>query len=124
MAATVTFEPTEAMIREAYAAFNASLPGIQNVTGISWALNLEPLLAAGLHTWRRRHQRARPDEQRRTLARRVLDIVVLVGRRPRRAGVCRGVRVHGRYRVPCQEARCVRPVYLPQLCDALGLGKR
>ncbi|KAI0398835.1 putative oxidoreductase [Xylaria palmicola] len=43
MTATVTFEPTEAMIREAYAAFNASLPLIQNVTGISWALNMEPL---------------------------------------------------------------------------------
>ncbi|KAI0100928.1 putative oxidoreductase [Nemania sp. FL0031] len=43
MTATVTFEPTEAMIRETYAAFNASLPLVQNVTGISWALNLEPL---------------------------------------------------------------------------------
>ncbi|KAI1345673.1 putative oxidoreductase [Xylaria sp. FL0043] len=43
MTATITFEPTEAMIRETYAAFNASLPQIQNVTGISWALNLEPL---------------------------------------------------------------------------------
>ncbi|KAI0809923.1 putative oxidoreductase [Xylaria sp. FL0064] len=43
MTATVTFEPTEAMICETYAAFNASLPQIQDVTGISWALNLEPL---------------------------------------------------------------------------------
>ncbi|KAI1158147.1 putative oxidoreductase [Nemania serpens] len=43
MTATVTFEPTEAMIRETYAAFNASLPQIQNVTGISWALSLEPV---------------------------------------------------------------------------------
>ncbi|KAI1173439.1 putative oxidoreductase [Nemania sp. FL0916] len=43
MTATVTFEPTEAMIRETYAAFNASLPLVKNITGISWALNLEPL---------------------------------------------------------------------------------
>ncbi|KAI0965079.1 putative oxidoreductase [Xylaria arbuscula] len=43
MTATITFEPTEAMIKETYAAFNASLPQINNVTGISWALNLEPL---------------------------------------------------------------------------------
>ncbi|KAI1308548.1 putative oxidoreductase [Xylaria venustula] len=43
MTATITFEPTEAMIKETYAAFNASLPQIKNVTGISWALNLEPL---------------------------------------------------------------------------------
>jgi hypothetical protein len=43
MTATVTFEPTEAMIKETYAAFNKSLPQIQNITGISWTLNLEPL---------------------------------------------------------------------------------
>ncbi|KAI8623619.1 putative oxidoreductase [Xylariaceae sp. FL1651] len=43
MTATVTFEPTEAMIKEAYTAFNRSLPQVQNVTGISWTLNLEPL---------------------------------------------------------------------------------
>ncbi|KAI0157384.1 putative oxidoreductase [Xylariaceae sp. FL1272] len=43
MTATVTFEPTEAMIKEAYVAFNKSLPQVQHVTGISWALNLEPL---------------------------------------------------------------------------------
>ncbi|KAI1148841.1 putative oxidoreductase [Nemania diffusa] len=43
MTATVTFEPTEAMIRETYAAFNASLAQVQNVTGVSWAMNMEPL---------------------------------------------------------------------------------
>ncbi|KAI1110833.1 putative oxidoreductase [Nemania sp. NC0429] len=43
MTATVTFEPTEAMIRETYAAFNASVPLIKDVTGISWALSLEPV---------------------------------------------------------------------------------
>ncbi|ROW15544.1 hypothetical protein VPNG_02332 [Cytospora leucostoma] len=41
--ATTTFIPTEAMIRETYAAFDASLPAIQHLTGIMWALNLEPL---------------------------------------------------------------------------------
>ncbi|KAI1319385.1 putative oxidoreductase [Xylariaceae sp. FL0255] len=43
MTSTVTFEPIEAMIKETYAAFNKSLPYVQNVTQISWALNLEPL---------------------------------------------------------------------------------
>lgn len=43
MTATVTFEPTEAMIRETYAAFHASVPQIKDVTGISWALSLEPV---------------------------------------------------------------------------------
>ncbi|KAI0202436.1 putative oxidoreductase [Astrocystis sublimbata] len=43
MTATVTFEPTLAMIQETYAAFAASLPQIQDVADISWALNLEPL---------------------------------------------------------------------------------
>lgn len=41
--ATTTFVPTEAMIRETYAAFNASLAAVQNLTGIMWTLNLEPL---------------------------------------------------------------------------------
>lgn len=41
--ATTTFIPTEAMIRETYAAFNASLAAVKNLTGIMWALNLEPL---------------------------------------------------------------------------------
>ncbi|KAI1186452.1 putative oxidoreductase [Nemania serpens] len=39
----VTFEPTEAMIKEAFAAFNKSLAQVQNITQISWILNLEPL---------------------------------------------------------------------------------
>lgn len=41
--ATTTFVPTEAMIRETYAAFDASLVQVQNLTGIMWALNIEPL---------------------------------------------------------------------------------
>lgn len=40
---TTTFVPTEAMIREAYAAFDSSLALVQNLTGIMWALNIEPL---------------------------------------------------------------------------------
>ncbi|KAI0415296.1 hypothetical protein F5X98DRAFT_376892 [Xylaria grammica] len=43
MTATATFKPTEAVITEAYAAFNNSLPQVKNVTKTSWALNLEPL---------------------------------------------------------------------------------
>lgn len=41
--ASTTFVPTEAMIKETYAAFEASLPRVQNLTGIMWALNIEPL---------------------------------------------------------------------------------
>ncbi|RWA06500.1 hypothetical protein EKO27_g8599 [Xylaria grammica] len=43
MTATSTFVPTEAMIRATYEAFQASLPLLQNVTGIMWAVNIEPL---------------------------------------------------------------------------------
>ncbi|KAI1762279.1 hypothetical protein GGR53DRAFT_468473 [Hypoxylon sp. FL1150] len=43
MTATTTFAPTEAMIRATYEAFNASLPLVQNVAGIMWAVNIEPL---------------------------------------------------------------------------------
>ncbi|KAI0895158.1 putative oxidoreductase [Annulohypoxylon nitens] len=43
MTATTTFVPTEAMIRATYDAFNASLSLLQDVTGIMWAVNLEPL---------------------------------------------------------------------------------
>lgn len=41
--ATKNFVLTEAMIREAYAAFYASLEAVRNLTDIMWALNLEPL---------------------------------------------------------------------------------
>ena len=43
MTATTTFVPTEAMIRATYDAFNASLALLQNVTGLMWAVNLEPI---------------------------------------------------------------------------------
>ncbi|KAI3317205.1 putative oxidoreductase [Xylariaceae sp. AK1471] len=43
MTATITIVPTEAMIRATYDAFNASLPLLQNITGIMWAVNIEPL---------------------------------------------------------------------------------
>ncbi|KAI0382410.1 putative oxidoreductase [Hypomontagnella monticulosa] len=43
MTATTTFVPTEAMIRATYDAFNTSLSLLQNVTGIMWAVNIEPL---------------------------------------------------------------------------------
>jgi hypothetical protein len=43
MTATTSFVPTEAMIRAMYDAFNASLPLVQNVTGLMWAANIEPL---------------------------------------------------------------------------------
>ncbi|KAL9622294.1 MAG: hypothetical protein Q9160_003305 [Pyrenula sp. 1 TL-2023] len=43
MTATTTFVPTEAMIRATYDAFNASLALLQDVTGLMWAVNLEPL---------------------------------------------------------------------------------
>ncbi|KAI1363923.1 hypothetical protein F5Y08DRAFT_340246 [Xylaria arbuscula] len=43
LSSTVTFESTEAMIREAYEAFNKSLAHVQNITQVLWALNLEPL---------------------------------------------------------------------------------
>lgn len=41
--ATTTFVPTEAMIKETYTAFDASLALVQNLTGIMWAINIEPL---------------------------------------------------------------------------------
>ncbi|KAI5866712.1 putative oxidoreductase [Durotheca rogersii] len=43
MTATVTFVPTEAMIRATYDAFDASLSLLQGVAGLMWAVNLEPL---------------------------------------------------------------------------------
>ncbi|RYP34520.1 hypothetical protein DL767_004232 [Monosporascus sp. MG133] len=43
MPATMTFIPTEAMIRATFDAFNASLSLVQNVPGLSWAVNMEPL---------------------------------------------------------------------------------
>ena len=38
-----TFVSTEAIILAAYAAFNTSLQSIQKLTGVIWALNIEPL---------------------------------------------------------------------------------
>ncbi|KAH7304287.1 putative oxidoreductase [Stachybotrys elegans] len=43
MTATMTFIPTEDMIHEAFAAFNASIPLVQNIPGVSWVVNMEPL---------------------------------------------------------------------------------
>ena len=43
MSATTTFVPTEAMIRAAYDAFNTSLELLQDVTGLMWAVSLEPV---------------------------------------------------------------------------------
>lgn len=43
MTATTTFVPTEAMIRATYDAFNTSLSLLQNVAGLMWAVNIEPL---------------------------------------------------------------------------------
>ncbi|KAI1299546.1 putative oxidoreductase [Xylaria venustula] len=43
LSSTVTFEPTEAMLKEAYEAFNKSLAHVKNITQVSWVLNLEPL---------------------------------------------------------------------------------
>jgi hypothetical protein len=43
MTAASTFVPTGAMIRAAYEVFNASIPLVQNVTGLSWVINMEPL---------------------------------------------------------------------------------
>ncbi|KAK0747391.1 hypothetical protein B0T21DRAFT_379454 [Apiosordaria backusii] len=40
---TTTFAPTEAMILEVYKAFNASLRLVQNLTDVTWAMNIEPL---------------------------------------------------------------------------------
>jgi hypothetical protein len=45
MAATTTSMPTEAIIREAYDAFNELLSLLQNVTRLMWGVNLEPLPA-------------------------------------------------------------------------------
>lgn len=41
--ATTTFAPTEAMLLAAYAAWNSSLQSIQNLTGVTWVINLEAL---------------------------------------------------------------------------------
>ncbi|KAF3026587.1 hypothetical protein E8E14_014229 [Neopestalotiopsis sp. 37M] len=43
MTATLNFVPTEAMIRAAYEAFEAPIPLLQNVAGLSWVINMEPL---------------------------------------------------------------------------------
>ncbi|KAI0394221.1 putative oxidoreductase [Xylariaceae sp. FL0594] len=43
MTATMTFIPTQAMIRATFDAFEASLPLLQNITGIMWAVNIEAL---------------------------------------------------------------------------------
>ncbi|KAI2471612.1 putative oxidoreductase [Annulohypoxylon bovei var. microspora] len=43
MTATTTFVPTEAMIRATYDVFNASLSLLQDVTGLMWAVSIEPL---------------------------------------------------------------------------------
>lgn len=40
---TLTFMPTEAMILATYAAFNKSLQSVQNLTGVTWAMNIEAL---------------------------------------------------------------------------------
>ncbi|KAI1211125.1 putative oxidoreductase [Annulohypoxylon truncatum] len=41
--ATVTFRPTEAMLRAAFDAWNSSLTGIKDINGLTWSLSLEPL---------------------------------------------------------------------------------
>ncbi|KID72294.1 FAD-binding, type 2, partial [Metarhizium brunneum ARSEF 3297] len=43
LSTTVTFAPTEAMIRATFDAYNASLPSVQDIAGISWNINLEAL---------------------------------------------------------------------------------
>ncbi|CAJ2512827.1 Uu.00g009460.m01.CDS01 [Anthostomella pinea] len=43
MTATTTFVVTEAMIRATFDAFNASLALVQDVKGVMWAMNIEPL---------------------------------------------------------------------------------
>lgn len=39
----MTFVSTEAMIRATFDAYNASLPSVQDIAGIRWNVNLEPL---------------------------------------------------------------------------------
>lgn len=110
MTATVTFEPTESMIREPYAGFNPSLPTDPERDGN--LMDAEPRAAtpADLHARRRRHQRAGPDEQERTLARSGPDLAGLVGRRLGRASIRHGACAHGRHCGSRQEARRVRSV--------------
>ncbi|KID81698.1 FAD-binding, type 2 [Metarhizium guizhouense ARSEF 977] len=43
LSTTVTFVPTEAMIRATFDAYNASLPSVQDIAGIRWNVNLEAL---------------------------------------------------------------------------------
>ncbi|KAH0592038.1 hypothetical protein MHUMG1_10249 [Metarhizium humberi] len=43
LSTTVTFVPTEAMIRATFDAYNASLPSVQDIAGIRWDVNLEAL---------------------------------------------------------------------------------
>lgn len=43
MTATMTFTPTQSMIRAAYDAFDASLSLLDNVTGLMWGVNIEPV---------------------------------------------------------------------------------
>ncbi|KAK7752796.1 hypothetical protein SLS62_005348 [Diatrype stigma] len=41
--ATTTFLPTEAMVRAAFDAWNKSLEGVRDISGLMWSLSLEPL---------------------------------------------------------------------------------
>lgn len=43
MFATTTFIPTEAMLRAAFDAWNSSLSGVRDISGLTWTLSLEPL---------------------------------------------------------------------------------
>ncbi|TVY39483.1 Bifunctional solanapyrone synthase [Lachnellula subtilissima] len=43
LTATTTFVPTEAMILAAFDAYNNSVKSIQNLTGVSWSLIIEPV---------------------------------------------------------------------------------
>ncbi|KAI0452289.1 hypothetical protein F5B21DRAFT_484199 [Xylaria acuta] len=83
MTATATFKPTEAVIRETYAAFDASLPRVQNVMGISWAPNLEPLPPQIYTRGGADIKRVGPDERERAFARRVPGLGGPVGTTPK-----------------------------------------
>ncbi|RYP84556.1 hypothetical protein DL769_001144 [Monosporascus sp. CRB-8-3] len=41
--ATTTFLPTEAMLRAAFDAWNSSLEGVKDISGLTWSLSFEPL---------------------------------------------------------------------------------
>ncbi|KND88640.1 Bifunctional solanapyrone synthase [Tolypocladium ophioglossoides CBS 100239] len=43
LSTTITFVPTEAMIRATFDAYNASLPSVRDIAGIRWNVNLEAL---------------------------------------------------------------------------------